>query len=611
MLHKFHIIRLIGLCLVLFVSTLAKGQFVEFTPLQQNKIKPTGETGSLFRVKAENSLPFWDDFSAGMDTLKWSFSGATFTNSIGLNTPSYGAILLDGVAGDGKPYSLNLTETGGTDSFTSKPFDLSLLNAAARKNLYLSFYWQAGGRGEIPDETDLLSLEILSKEGKWISIWQQFGGLQVAKPIFTQEIIKIPEDFQHDAFQFRFVTAGRKSGPFDSWLIDYVYFNSNRSPADTTYLDRSLTRSNQLKLGRYSAYPYVLLESAAELKWSKIKNEFYNLENRFRAMEYSITIEDSSSATSTIINANTPFNPVPNALERREFESRELKDIPLPKNETILQIKTALTTGDDYLYEIHAKDTTWYTQVDFSINDTVSSTFPLLDYFAYDNGTADYAAGINQRSGQLAVKYTSPKEVYLKGISINFSNPRQVDQAIDLIVWKELDQKPIYRKEDLIAVKEAGEDLLYYSLDTNIKVSGDFYIGYAQFTNDFVHVGLDKENDNGEQIFYNVRGTWAQNTEVIGSLMIRPHVVLEAPFEETGSTSSPTLLYPNPVYNELNVKGTFNELRIFDSYGREIFLERQTIKNGEIINFSGQRPGIYIVNTLSDKGTESFRIVVK
>lgn len=608
--NKFHIIRIVGLCLILFASNLARAQFVEFAPLQIKKIQSSAANSPLHRIQDGNSLPFWDDFSGGMDTLKWSFSGATFTNSIGLDPPSYGAILLDGVGEDGRPYSVNLVDQGGTDSLTSKPFNLDVLNSSEKESLYLSFFWQAGGRAERPDENDVLSLEVISADGRWISIWQQFGGIAFAKPEFTQEIIKIPVALQHSAFQFRFVTEGRKSGPFDSWLIDYVFFNSNRSPSDTTFLDRSLTRSNHLRIDEYGAYPLALLESNQEGNWSKVENEFYNLENRFRAMEYSISIQDPSSGTSNI-NSNTPFNPVPNSLERRVFESREIKSLPLPKNETILKIKTALTTGDDQFYTISAGDTTYYPSVDFSINDTVTTSFPLMDYFAYDNGSADYAAGINQRSGQLAVKYNSPKEVYLKGISINFTNPRQANQAIDLIVWKDLDQKPIFLREDLIAIKEAGEDFLYYSLDTNLKVSGDFFIGYSQFTNDFIHVGLDKENDSGEHIYYNVVGAWAQNTEVQGSLMIRPHVSLEPPFIETIESENSLLLYPNPVHRELNVKGEFSELRIFDSYGREIFLEREAGKNGEIINFSGQRPGIYIVNMVTKSGAESFRILVK
>src|SRR5690606_38609132 len=108
----------------------------------------------------------------------------------------------------------------------------------------------------------------------------------------------------------------RQSGPFDSWLLDYIYLNDGRTADDLDYLDRSLTQTNELRIGDFGAYPFELLEGNQNGIWSTVQNEFYNLENRFRAMEYSIVFTDSSTMTTTPINLNTPFNPVPNALER-------------------------------------------------------------------------------------------------------------------------------------------------------------------------------------------------------------------------------------------------------------------------------------------------------
>lgn len=611
MLKKLHILRLTGLMIALAVSTLTYGQLVEFAPIQHHKIK----NGSLpewnSRILEGNTLPFWDDFSQGIDTLKWAVSGASYTETIGLNAPSIGMILLDGVDTNGNPYSLSQRDQGETDYLTSKPFDLSSLNSSDSESLYLSFFWEAAGRAELPDESDQLTLQILDSEGSWITIWSQLGGVELDTDTFTQEIIQIIPAWQHAAFQFRFFAQGRQSGPFDSWLIDYIYLNDGRTATDLGYLDRSLTRTNELRIGDYGAYPFALLEANQEGLWGTVKNEFYNLENRFRAMEYSIVISDSSIMTATPINLNTPFNPVPNALERRVFESREVDKIPVPKNETTLEIISAITSGDGLLYEVVAGDTTFFANVNYELNDTVRTSFPLLDFFAYDNGSADYAAGINQRSGQLAVEYTTPEEVYLKGISINFTNPKQANQAVDIHVWKDLDKAPIFTREDLIAVKEAGQEFLYYSLDTNLKVDGDFYIGFTQFTNDFLHVGLDKVNDTGNKLFYNVVGAWVQNEEVRGSLMIRPHISMDAPFEEVPAAEEGIRIYPNPVETLLNLEGIFSEARVFDSFGREIFLERQLSSKGEIVNFNGQRPGIYVLNLTTESGMQSHRILVK
>lgn len=611
MLKKTHILRVIGPVMALFISSYVYGQLVEFAPIPHQKIRSISPSGQNSRILERNMLPFWDDFSQGIDTLKWTATGTSYTETIGLNAPSIGVALLDGVDITGNAYSPSQRDQGVTDYLISKPFDLSGLSSSDRGSLYLSFFWQAGGRAELPDESDLLTLQIYNPAGGWITIWSQPGGVALDREVFVQEVLQILPEWQHADFQFRFFAEGRQSGPFDSWLIDYIYLNHGRSATDISHRDRSLTSTNELRIGEYGAYPFALLENNQALLWSTVQNEFYNLEDRFRAMEYSISITDSSSNTSFPVNVNTPFNPVPNALERRIFTSREFEEIPVPKHETTLEIISSITSGDGLLYEVTAGDTTFFSTVNYEQNDTVKTSFPLLDYFAYDNGSADYAAGINQRSGQIAVKYNTPAEVYIKGVSINFTNPKQANQAVDIKVWNDLDEDPVFSREDLIPIKEAGQEFVYYSLDTNIKVTGDFYVGFAQFTDDFIHVGLDKVNDSGDKLYYNVVGAWEQNEEVRGSLMIRPHISINPSFEEFPGSDSGIRIYPNPVETTLNLEGIFSEARIFDSFGREIFLERNFSTKGESINFIGQRPGVYVLNLTTETGLQSYRILVK
>jgi hypothetical protein len=605
---RFHLGRILGIIFSLLTSFEGFAQFVELIPIPNQTIKKT-ESSPTERINSDNTIPFWDDFSGGLDTLKWTFSGTSYTETIGINAPSIGMILFDGVDINGSPYSLQRTEQGDADKITSKPFDLSGITPEKANTLYLSFFWQLGGRGELPDENDELILEFLTKEGTWSREWSQTGGVLLDRNNFQEEVIAVAPSYQHSNFQFRFYTKGRLSGPFDSWLIDYVFLNTGRTSTDLNFRDRSLTRRNNLRLGDFGAYPRALLTADAQV-WSTVSNEFLNLENRFRAMEFSVSITDTTTMAVLEINQNTPFNPVPNAKERRTFQSRTLGEIPIPLSNTTLEITTALTSGDQLFSEINGADTTRYHNVDFRANDVVKTYFPLQDYFAYDNGSADYAAGINQRSGFLAVEYNTPREVFIKGISINFTNPKQANQAIDILIWKNLDENPVFRKEILIPIKEANEQLIYFSLDTNIKVNGTFYIGFAQFTNEFIFVGLDKVNDFGSKIHYNVAGAWVQNEEVKGSLMMRPHVSLAAPFVESTIPSNTMRIYPNPVADYLTVEGAFLEIRIFDSFGREIFLDRELTSKGEIVTFRGQRSGIYVLNVIRESGIESFRILV-
>ena len=202
-------------------------------------------------------------------------------------------------------------------------------------------------------------------------------------------------------------------------------------------------------------------------------------------------------------------------------------------------------------------------------------------------------------------------QFFLTGVSIDFTNPDQADQPIDILVWQDLEETPIYREELLIPLKEAGQELIYFPIDTNIQVQGEFFVGFSQFSNDFIYVGLNKENDQADKIFYNVNGDWAQNEEVRGSLLIRPHISFSAPFAESEIPGQNLRYYPNPVENQLHLVGKYSEMRIFDSFGREIFPDRYQGADEEIINFTDQLPGVYVIRALTSAGPQSFRILVK
>jgi len=173
-------------------------------------------------------------------------------------------------------------------------------------------------------------LQILTPAGIWLSVWEKKGGETLDRTRFFQENIAILPEWQHANFQFRFFSNGRQSGPFDSWLLDYVYLNTRRSATDLSYPDRALTLPTTVRLGDYGAYPWELLQKHQKGKWSTVKSEFQNLENRFKAMEYSVTVRDSIGTNLLPINSTTPINPVPNALERRPIVSRTFTEIPVP-----------------------------------------------------------------------------------------------------------------------------------------------------------------------------------------------------------------------------------------------------------------------------------------
>ena len=380
---------LLFLLALLSQSTPSSAQFVVFAPTHRNPVNSLAQSRPHDRQAANGSIPFWDDFSQGIDAYKWIAEGSSYTETIGTNAPSIGMVLFNGVDELGRSYSLQEKDQGESDFLTSIPLDLSSLDVVEQTSLYLSFFWQAGGKAEVPDRSDRLTLQILTPSGIWQTVWEKSGGDGLDRSLFTQEIISILPEWQHTNFQFRFFSNGRQSGPFDSWLLDYVYLNSQRSTSLLTYPDRAITVPSTVRLGDFGAYPWELLAKHQKDNWSTIKSEFQNLENRFRAMEFSVTLQDSSATNLLSINTTTPFNPVPNAVERRTIVSRTFTEIPVPSQPGELYFETSLITGDGLLTSITGTDTTRYAQVDFRINDQVRTKFSLRNFFAYDQGQAD------------------------------------------------------------------------------------------------------------------------------------------------------------------------------------------------------------------------------
>ena len=581
------------------------------TPKDKNR---TQQFDQSLRVQSTSlSIPFWEDFSqAGIDSLKWISTGVTHSFTVGNSPPSIGVVVLDGVNEYGRPYSNIPTEQGETDKLISRPINLSGINPGEVNTVFLSFFWQPGGKAELPDSSDELKLMFLDSVGNWNEVWKVTGNLDAEQFFFTSQMIEVLGVYQHEDFQFMFQTTGRRSGPFDSWILDYIFLDKGRSINEPFFMDRALTQKNSSPYEKYSAIPLFELKRNPEKYWTEVQNEFKNLSNRFQAMEFTVEIRDKQSQTIIQkINNNTPFNPVPLAEERRGFTSNSINALTLPEIESDWKVVSYLSSGDGLLSKSGNGDTLYFDQVDFRINDTARTVIPIRDYFAYDNGSPDYSAGINQRSGMLAVRYEVEGSAYIKGLSINFTNFNQIGNAVDLMIWDGLDSPPLFVKEFLIPDKENLHDLTYFALDSNIMVSDEFFIGFMQFTNDFIYVGLDKTRDSGLEIFYNVAGSWQQNEEVLGSLMMRPHVSLTAPVEEESEIPQNPLFYPNPVQDKLYVEGELQNLTIYDSYGRRINLPSEDNEQGIILNFVGQRSGIYLVNFLHLGKQRSIRILVK
>ncbi|AEL27188.1 T9SS type A sorting domain-containing protein [Cyclobacterium marinum] len=598
------------------IAVLLLGLLISFDSLAQFRQLPipshsiSKEPASTYNLKtAEDALqlPFWDDFSSGeYSELLWEAKGVNASFTTGISAPSLGVVVFDGVDETGQPYSSTRLEEGEGDQLLSKPIDLT-----AAEDTYLSFYWQAGGKAERPDDSDALELYFLDSEGSWELVWSQSGEADLSTDEFVQVVLPVENKFLYGAFQFKFQQSGRISGPFDSWILDYIYLNKDRSIIDRFPEDRAITQIPGSPFAPYFAIPY--FEINEDKITGPITNEFNNLANRFRAMEYTVSLKNL--ATGELLdapNSNSPFNPVPQALERRAFSSGNLdvKALVEAIDEPMdVEVSMYLMAGDTLL-ETEGGDG-YPSNVDFRVNDTSKIVIPFRDFYAYDNGMADYAAGINQRGGILALSFELTNPSYLAGVSIQFVDPAQRNNAIELMVWDTISREPLYQKEVLIPADAGLGTYAYFALDSNILVEDHFFVGFTQFSNDYLPVGLDKSGDSGDRIFYNVVGAWQQNEVVRGNLMMRAHLSLDPVVEETELPDDDLVIYPNPVTERLYVVGDVTDVKVFDFQGRLINIPQEEDKAGKMLNFTESQKGLYLIKLVKNGQSLTQRIIVQ
>ena len=130
--------------------------------------------------------------------------------------------------------------------------------------------------------------------------------------------------------------------------------------------------------------------------------------------------------------------------------------------------------------------------------------------------------------------------------------------------------------------------------------SGIFYIGWVQSTANELNVGLDKNNNHGDKLYYNIGSGWNQSI-INGSLMLHPVFgscpslyigINERSIQEKNSLG----VYPNPVKDKLFIKVDKPydaALFIYDITGKMILAKNQN--TSESIDISGVSEGIYFI----------------
>ena len=583
-----------------------------------------------FKVATSDTLelPFFDDFSASYmypDSSKWSDKYVFINSSCGKNPISIGVATLDALNEYGIVYpTLPFGMSDVSDFLTSKPINLQ---RNASDSIYLSFFYQCGGNGNVPEFRDSLVLQFYSvADDEWRSVWKAAGG--AAMDNFEQVLVPIADSlWLKKGFRFRFLNYVSISSNYepswqsnvDQWNLDFIILDANRNCNDTIIEDVAMIKNVGPFLKDYRQVPWShFLHKGREAVYDSITFAYANLQNATHNINRQYDVYDKDE-TSSLIPASTYFayhcgDDSENAAANQE--------ITYTKKFCYFFNEESYQTEDSAKFLIRANLKTDVAQVRdyYRWNDTVRYYQDFKNYYAYDDGTAEKGYGISGQgtaNASLAYKFEPYMTDTLYGVYIYF-NRTQNDGNVKyfyLTVWEDNNGIPGDTIVSRMGVRPAFSNeingYVYYPLDTAVVISGPFYVGWIKTTNDMLNCGLDTENDVHDKIFYNVSGTW-QNSIISGALMIRPVFGYElrqdasVPMEHIVPQCS---IYPNPASTEINIESEtdFSGVVIYDNLGRVVMQSGHE----SVINVSGLPEGAYFVRPYSETNVfETVKILI-
>jgi hypothetical protein len=503
-------------------------------------------------------LPFLDDFSGHSmfpDFKKWSDNYVFINNTYSDRQITAGIATFDALDNTGKMYDQASTSGFEADHLTSQPINL---NYSSSDNIWLSFFYQAGGLGDPPEANDSLTLQFFAPlEKKWYSIWKVGGSLDQR---FKPAIIRINEDrFLQNGFQFRFINYASISpsltdpsmvGNCDIWNVDYVLLDKNRNAGDTTFADVAFTLPLRSLLKSHEAMP-----------WKQFRQVY------LQEMGSSILVHYRNNDTLTRnITRNFEIWDVYNNSQAYSFSAGATNIGPLTNVGYNANLVYTFNTGnnDSALFRITASLKT--DNFDPKGNDTLIYYQVFKNYFAFDDGTSEGGYGINglgSRNAMVAYKFTSFMQDTLRAIQICFNDSYQHanQREFDLVVWDDNNGIPgnmLYSREDVIVELGNGLNGFYtYTLPEGVVVNSVFYVGWKQRSESFLNAGYDVNTPNAGKQFYWLNGEWSQS-QVPGSIMIRP--VVGSPLTITSvhdtyyKKKNIMTIWPNPARDYINIE---------------------------------------------------------
>lgn len=589
------------------------------------------------------SIPFWDDFSTTKTSYAnpnlWLYGKSILVNDgMAIRPPSLKVATFDGIDSVGKPYNVNdILAKGYADKLVSQDIDLSTIPLADRDSIYFSFRYQLKGNGELPDPGDRLQVSFLDANDEWVPVETIENDNTKATDVFYAVKIRISEEkYFHPGFKVMIRNFARLSGPYDAWHVDYIYLNKGKYAENLNIPDRTISEPMTSLFGIYRAMP---IDHFFADHGSTITHPSLLITNQRDSLDFlsngdpvrHIQPVDIISKAFITVRANNIVSrstvKLDSAGQAFEAYKKHFTPVLLDKLPDILsvdtnadsvsiQLQVVINSGDNVIRTPTKGDynPAVYAPLDFRNNDTTRTTFLLQNKYAYDDGVAEYGAGLNQPGAQIAYEYRLLGKAQENIAALEMYFPRFGDessQVIEVRIWNDLTKEPVH-KEVVSLQRSEGNSIWVKEFLNPIPVGSVFYIGWKQSASAVIAVGLDKNNDTGDRMYYNTSGQWVKNTTVHGSLMLRP-VFGEGKVEDPNGLEDELALnvYPNPSNGIFNIGGTAERVTAYDMTGRSIAVITESTLNETVVTLPGASQGIYIIKAFLNGAVRTAKVVVR
>jgi hypothetical protein len=629
--------------LLVLNALLINAQGVKLAPLGFRPM-PSSEGSSKRAITDTIQLPFIEDFSykGPFPTGKyWRDSQVYINDHFAISPPSYGVATFDNLSKKGKPYqALSGLTHNHCDSLTSNFINLKTYKNGSNTvlytlsdSIYLSFFYQAQGLGDITDKSDSLVLKFKNQSGQWQTVWK-VNGTKVGG--FKQVMIGIKDNqYLIPNFQMRWINYAKSTGNMNQWHLDYIRLKSSRSAKDTLVKDVAINAVPVGPLLVYESLPYKHYQAnIAANKASEHKVILHNNDSNAVNVQYKCEVRNMYNQ----VIQNYPLSASARNIKKfsdssEAFSAFTTMDTLSGKNPYIKLKYTIVPLSSDIVPSIYNS---------IGNNNEYTKTLRFNNYLAYDDGSAEGGFGLDYGSlpagpGFAAQRYTMFKTDTLRALSVFFNRSATDIQfkSFDFIIWKTISEPPASTTSNDVILKRITMPTAVYTdslngfttivLDTAIVLNqGVFYIGWQQNMNFMLNIGYDRnykylhQGGRNPNLFYNLNGYWENVSNTItGAVMIRPIIGEALPKQtqvEAQTIPIAIQIFPNPITQGQSLqfisKSSVNYCTIYDLTGK--LMQSEQVMADQSLSLKVLSPGMYMVNcTLINGQVTTTKLIIQ